>query len=231
MKFKTLASSLALSLVLPVSAAELTIKVTNLTQGIYFTPIIIGAHTADASLFEVGEAASSELQMVAEGGDTSGIETVLMSISADILNNPAGGLLAPGMSAEGTLSTADTNTVMSLLTMLLPTNDGFVGVDNWAIPSEPGTYTIMLNGYDAGTEANDEIVNGGGAPGAPGIPADPTGQGGTGGSGVTSTEDNTTVHIHRGNLGDADLNGGASDLTNSVHRWLNPVARVVVTVQ
>ena len=43
-------------------------------------------------------------------------------------------------------------------------------------------------------------------------------------------EGNAYVHIHRGNLGDDDLTGGKSDLDNTVHRWLNPVARITVTV-
>jgi len=38
------------------------------------------------------------------------------------------------------------------------------------------------------------------------------------------------VHIHRNGLGDADINGGKSDLDATVHRWLNPVARLTVTV-
>ena len=115
--------------------------------------------------------------------------------------------------------------------MLLPTNDGFVGKDSWAIPSEAGTYTFYMNGYDAGTEANDEIVNGGGAPGVPGIPVDPGSYSGTGGSGVSSSSANSNIHIHPGNVGDSDASGGVSDLDSRIHRWLNPVAKVVVTVK
>ena len=65
----------------------------------------------------------------------------------------------------------------------------------------------------------------------PGIPAAPGGDGGTGGSGVPATESNMTVHIHRGSLGDTDSTGGASDLNSTIHRWLNPVAKVELTVQ
>ena len=125
---------------------------------------------------------------------------------------------------------AEGNMYLSLTAMLLPTNDGFVGLDSWKIPSEAGTYTFTVNAYDAGTEANDEIVNGGGAPGVAGIPGAPGGSG-TGGTGVTDMEENTYVHIHRGSLGDDDLAGGKSDLDNTVHRWLNPVAKLVVTVK
>jgi hypothetical protein len=114
--------------------------------------------------------------------------------------------------------------------MLVPTNDGFVGLNAMHIPAAAGTYRYSLNAYDAGTEANDEIVNGGGAPGVPGIPVDPGGANGTGATGVTGTEANTNVHIHRGVLGDTDPNGGISDLDSRVHRWLNPVAELVITV-
>jgi len=88
---------------------------------------------------------------------------------------------------------------------------------------------VFLNAYDAGTEANDELV-GGGAPGIPGMPAPPFLTLGTGGSGVTADSSNTNVHIHPGNIGDDDAAGGKSDVTNSIHRWLNPVAKVTVTV-
>ena len=42
---------------------------------------------------------------------------------------------------------------------------------------------------------------------------------------------NSNVHIHRNTLGDTDPTGGVSDLDSTVHRWLNPVVRVVVTVR
>ena len=106
----------------------------------------------------------------------------------------------------------------------------FVGLDSWKIPTEDGTYTVYLNGYDAGTEVNNEIINGAGAPGELGIPADPQGNGATGATGTTTTEFNTNVHIHRGVLGDTDAVGGKSDLDSRVHRWLNPVAKVTVVV-
>lgn len=212
-------------------AAELTIEIQNLSHGIYFTPIAVVAHTADTSLFEVGEAASSELQMMAEGGSLDGLSSIASSISADVLANPAGGLLLPTAKASGALSTADGNSVLSIVAMMLPTNDGFIGLDNWPIPSEAGIYTVYLNAYDAGTEANDEI-RGDGVPGVPGMPVPSPLEAliGTGGSGVAGADTNATVHIHRGNIGDGSMTSGTSDLSNTVQRWLNPVAKVTVTV-
>jgi len=220
----TLASSTLL-------AQELSITLTNLTQGLHFTPIITAAHTNESNMFMVGNAATAELQAMAEGGDISGLASVLMNSDANISENPASGLLAPGMSTSYTLSTDTTNSYLSLAAMILPSNDGFVGASNWMIPETAGTYTVYLNAYDAGTEANNEIINGGGAPGVLGIPAAPSGGSGTGGTGITDTEANTLIHIHRGTIGDDNTDGGKSDLNNSIHRWLNPVAKLTITIQ
>jgi len=110
--------------------------------------------------------------------------------------------------------------------MMLPTNDGFVGLDGLPIPTKRGLYTYGLTAYDAGTEANNEVINGGGMPGVLGIPADPGGRSGTGATGVTTMEANHTVHVHRGILGDTDATGGISDLNIRMHRWQNPVAQL-----
>ncbi len=48
-------------------------------------------------------------------------------------------------------------------------------------------------------------------------------------SGVESDGENPArVHIHRGVMGDDDLDGGISDLDSSLHRWDGPVARIVI---
>ena len=215
-----------------VSAQDIQVEITNLTNGIYYTPLLVAAHPDNMSLYTVGTEASEALQKMAEGGQIADLETMLSEASANIVANPAMGLLAPGHSTTAALSTDEANTVLSVVGMLLPTNDGFVGLRNWTIPTEPGTYTINVNAYDAGTEANNElVVDGSGAPGTPGIPAAPGMDSGTGGTSVTSEESNQTVHVHRGNLGDDNATGGKSDLDNTVHRWLNPVARITVTVQ
>jgi len=211
------------------SQADVTLTLTNLTQGIYFTPVIAGSHDSGASIFSVTEAASSELTALAEGGDISGVNTLLAAAGADVVENPAAGLLAP---ASSTTFILEDNDYISLAAMMLPTNDGFVGLDSWEVPSEAGTYTVYLNAYDAGTEANNElVVEGAGAPGIAGIPAAPGGDAGTGGSGLTDTLSNTNVHIHPGVLGDSNEEGGISDLDNTVHRWLNPVAKLIVVVE
>ncbi len=216
---------------LPVTAAELEISVTNLTHGNHFTPLLIAAHDMDSHLFQAGEMATPALQKMAEGGDIGDLNAAVTGAGGVTVANPAGGLLAPSGKVDSIMLDTGEMTHLSITAMVLPTNDAFVGLDAWKIPTEAGSYTFTLNAYDAGTEANDEIVNGGGMSGVPGIPAAPGGDGGMNATGVMDMSSNDKVHIHPGVLGDTDLQGGMSDLDSRVHRWLNPVARVTVVVK
>jgi len=154
---------------------------------------------------------------MAEGGDTSGLQTDLAGANFDNNTNP----LAPGKSYETSMITTDAgNDYLTIAGMLLPTNDGFVAMNSMKIPTAVGTYTYTLNAYDAGTEANDELVahipN-------PGVITS------TGATGMDASIEGF-VSIHRGNVGDSDTAGGLSDLDATKHRFLNPVASVTITV-
>ena len=223
---------LATAAATPVSATDFDVEIINLTRGSYFTPFLVAAHVDSASLFTPGDIASANLQAMAEGGDISGLAADLEGINATLVSNPAEGLLAPGQRINTNLNTdaAPDNTRLSIVSMILPSNDGFMGLNSVMIPTEPGRYVFNVSAYDAGTEANDEVV-GSGAPGEAGYPAPPPvlEASGSGGSGVPATAEGF-VHVHRNVLGDNDPAGGLSDIDNTVHRWLNPVVRVVVTV-
>ena len=218
------------------NAAEFTVKVTNLTHGMYFTPLLATAHSDQNNFFSVGTPATSQLKTMAEGGMTNELLALANSWNADSADNLAGAPLKPGASTgEVMMKLSDEkNRYLSVVAMLLPTNDAFVGLNSWKIPTEPGTYTVMLNAYDAGTEANNELVGGGeeNGPNPAFIQATiDAGITGTGGTGLTDNTENKNVHIHRGGLGDDEIAGGKSDLNSAVHRWLNPVARLIVTVK
>ncbi|MGX9415860.1 spondin domain-containing protein [Vibrio sp. RC27] len=204
-------------------AQDLTVTLTNLTHNIYFTPVVAGAHDSSFEIFETTTPATAELEVLAEQGDISGVSGLLGNAGADVIENPAGGLLASGESTTFLLSNSVGNDYLSVAAMMLPTNDAFIGLDSWEIPSEVGTYTVYLNAYDAGTEANDELADS--------IPAFPGGDAGTGGFGVTAEIGTSNIHIHPGVIGDDDALGGISDLDSSVHRWLNPVAKLTVVVE
>lgn len=229
---KKLIATLAVLASAGTNAAQLDIQITNLTRGSFFTPLLVAAHAPGANLFTSATAASANLQAMAEGGDISGLAADMDAINATVVANPAEGLLIPGAATSASLNTdsAPDNTRLSIVAMLLPSNDGFMGLNAIAIPEAPGTYVFNVNAYDAGTEGNDEVV-GSGAPGEAGYPAPPpvAAASGTGGTGIAA-EAEGFVHIHRVVLGDTDAEAGPSDINSLVHRWLNPVVRVVVTV-
>ena len=212
-------------------AAQYEVTVTNTTAGIHFTPLIVAAHSPSATMFNTGAQASTQLQAIAEGGDVSGMAALLESIGASVATGD--GLVAPGATVSFTVNSSDTNSVLSITGMLLPTNDGFVGLNSASLPVEAGqSVHFNARAYDAGTEANDEIV-GSGAPGEPGFPAPPplvaTGLLGTSGTGI-STAAEGFVTPHRGVIGDLDPNGGVSDINAAIHRWADPVASITVTM-
>lgn len=216
-------------------AQKITVTVQNLTHGSHFTPLLVAAHNADTHLFKAGSSTTASLQAMAEGGNIDGLMNDLAAVSASQIANPAGGLLAPGHEATTAVINTDgtDNNYLSIVAMVLPSNDGFVGINSWKIPTAAGIYKMPALAYDAGTEANNELLGAdmAGASGHLGIPAAPSGSAGTGGTGAASTDSNLMIHVHRGVLGDTNDTGGVSDLDSRVHRWLNPVARVTVTVE
>ena len=200
----------------PALARDIQVEITNLTAGIYFTPLLVAAHDRHSHLFEPGTEASAELQALAEGGDSSGLIHFLEDIDSVYAANPASGLLPPGESATANLEVhGQRHSHLSIVAMLLPTNDGFVGLDALPIPHGRGSYTYFLKGYDAGTEANDEVINGGGAPGVPGIPADPG-----------LLKDHRGVEKHRVDAGDLLQHGhGDADREHQLHGGVEQFAQ------
>ena len=70
-------------------------------------------------------------------------------------------MLAPATSTSFNMNTdGTTNDRLSIVAMLLPTNDAFAGLNAVEIPTTPGTYSFDVPAYDAGTEANDELLTG-----------------------------------------------------------------------
>ncbi|MCH2226938.1 MAG: spondin domain-containing protein [Candidatus Caenarcaniphilales bacterium] len=199
-----------------VSAASFEVKVTNLTQSQSFTPIIVSSQARAVDIFNAGEAASSEIEAVAEGGDISSLQTLLEADSAVIDVQSSEGLLAAGANSTITVNAPRRARYINLAAMLIPTNDAFIGLNNYPAPRRVGgTATVYLNAYDAGTEVNDELCSS--------IP----------GPGFTECTENNTIpepsgtdigfiHIHNGIH-------GVGDLTEATRDWRGPVAKVEIT--
>jgi hypothetical protein len=199
-------------------SAEYDVTITNVSHGTIFTPIFVISHKPGIKLFELGHPASSELAAIAEGGDFSSLATSLQgdtrvvdtADSAALLPDSSG-LLLPGASVTVSLRAPNGSGQISLASMMLPTNDGFIALNGVDIPRNQRSVSYYSPGYDAGSEPNDELcvsIPGGGPCG-----------GGEGGSPGAGGED--YVHIHSGIH-------GIGDLSSSSHDWHNPAAHITI---
>ncbi len=186
---------------------EYEVTITNLTYNQVFAPSLVVSHRRNISLFEVGETASDGIAIMAEDGDVSAI---VASVDGDSRVRGAGVTDGPLMPGKSTTISIPINggSRVSLVSMLVNTNDAFYAVNTVTVPRNGGTRTIYAPAFDAGTEVNDELC--GNIPG----PA-------CGGEGFSSVDGEGFIHIHRGMH-------GIGDLAASEYDWRNPVAKVTI---
>lgn len=202
----------------PVATRQFEVSVSNLTGAQPLSPIAVFIHDdTQAAAFAVGTPASDALELMAESGDNSGLLDAFESLGEVSGDAPLG----PGGSSSFALEIqADDDSALSLtvLTMLVNTNDGFTGVNGADISdlAVGANLTFRTPSYDSGTEANSEAA--GTIPG----PAD-------GGEGFNAARDDVTnqVTMHGGVVTAAD--GLTSSVLGQQHRWDNPVTTVSIT--
>lgn len=175
-------SIVAIAFGTPIVCADpgsLSITVTN-TQaagGFSFTPFWFGSHDSSFDLFNSGSSASAfpGVTLIAELGDTSGLTTHFGAVQPNgsqltFLEPNGAPVFSPGESATTTLAINNTSMqrYLSYMSMVVPTNDLFVGSDNAielfdAMGNFNGPVTINIFGshvYDNGSEVNN-VLNGG----------------------------------------------------------------------
>lgn len=178
---KNLLCSLAGAFILTgaANAAKLEITYENLSApgGLWNTPLFLGFHDGSFDTFDPGVAASSSLEALAEegmpGGLVGDIAGVAGAQSAVLFGDDApsagpGVLFNPGSSASIIVDLLPTsNRYLSFASMLLPSNDAFIGNAN------PTAYDLFdingdfkegfsisiygMNVWDSGTEENDTM--------------------------------------------------------------------------
>jgi len=206
-----LSGLIASSTALASGSATYHVTITNLTNSINFTPILVASHRRPVSIFELGAPASKELTAIAEGGDTSLLAATLGDDRQVVDVQSSGDLLSPGHSVTVVVRASHGANRISLASMMLPTNDGFIALDSVKAPKR-GSRVYFSPGYDGGTEPNNEWCMY--------IPG-PT-CGGAGPSPGENPRDEGYVHIHRGIH-------GVGDLRPAIYDWRNPVAKVTIT--
>ena len=206
-----------------------SVTIQNLTDGQALTPPLAITHSTMTQLFEVGQPASPEIQAIAENGNGGPLKDFLGSMPHVSVVEGSTGPLVPSSNPGGT-DFSDAVTLMvhgdhyadtlSLLAMLICTNDGFTGLNSVPLPLR-GSRLFLTAGMDAGTEINTEnyedLV-----PPCQGLFGIDSGISGTGASNPALAEGSMITH-HAGIQGMGHL---ASDL----HDWSNPVAKITVTL-
>ena len=191
------------------------VKITNLTPGQAFTPFLLATHSMDVNMFLPGTMASAELRAIAEGGDVSGMKMMLEGMMGmGVMSVMAGdSFTTPGVTTEFMISGMYGYRV-SLVSMLIPTNDTFVGA-NMMLPMEGGMMGYAY-AYDAGTEMNDEMCSS--------IPNPPPGY-------AECAAPGHGMAIGMGEGGIVISNGinGHGDFMPMMRDWKNPVARITIT--
>ncbi|WP_136589288.1 spondin domain-containing protein [Salinigranum halophilum] len=148
------------------AARTYRVTVTNLTPYQPFTPPAIALHRPSVEVFSVGDPASTAVQEIAENGNLDPLLDVVSSTNAIRGAAVGDGPLVPASDpgdtglpyvAELEVGADASARYLSFVSMLVATNDGFVGLDTVPLPQEVnGSLTYFAQGYDAGTETNTE---------------------------------------------------------------------------
>lgn len=191
------------------------VQVNNLTHAQPLSPVGVLLHSEETQIWSIGAEASIELEDLAEGGSNA----ALLAVEDDYLEVTASGegLIMPGQSETITLSVSgeSSNKFLSVVTMLVNTNDAFTGTSGLDISDldEGESRSLRLGVYDAGTEVNDELVNT--------IP-------GQMGEGFNAERlDSNKVSRHPGVVGSDD--GYADSVLTSLHKFDNPAVSLNIT--
>jgi hypothetical protein len=199
---------------------EYEVTITNITKGQSFTPQLVATHHPSVALFELGTAASSGIELLAEAGDTSGAAGELLAHGHRVGDvQTIAGLLGPGQSVSTVVAGSIHHRYLSVAAMLIPTNDTFVALNGVRLPLR-GERAVTALAYDAGTEFNDQNCSN-----IPGPRCN-----GEGLSPGPNEDDEGYVYVSNGFHDIAGESSGEGEVLGPfTYDWRNPVARVVIT--
>lgn len=205
------------------------VTLVDIAPGQPLSPPVAATHQRGTHLFSVGKSASDQLAAVAQDGNPQPLVTALTGNPNVTRTINVGHPLTPQGRTVGTFTDSVTFTItahpgdrFSLASMLICTNDGFVGLDGVRLPAKSRSY--LLDAYDAGREQNTQMSADIPDPcslvGPMHLAGDPNG------NRDTEVASNPREPIHR-HPGIKDVPGG--QLTPATHGWTDPVAVVVIT--
>ncbi|MDT3435615.1 spondin domain-containing protein [Haloarcula sp. 1CSR25-25] len=148
-------------------ARSYRVTITNLTPGQPFTPPAVALHRPSVEVFAVGNEANEPTQQIAENGNLGPLLELIEETDAIRASAAGESPLVPKDDPGDTglpyyqelhLEADASARYLTFISMLIATNDGFVGLDTVPLPRETNSsVTYYANGYDAGTEQNTEL--------------------------------------------------------------------------
>ena len=144
------------------------VTITNLTPPIAgapggpgsqpLSPPLFVVHSNKADVWGVGEIASHGVAAIAEDANNAPLESALPTLEGvKSVATGAGGPIFSGVTRSYTVQTSGAFNRLSVLTMLVNTNDGFTGLDSVHLRANGSTSETMA--YDAGSERNNELTS------------------------------------------------------------------------
>lgn len=170
------------------------------------SPPLFAVHSRRADVWSVGEQASHGLAAIAEDANNAPLQSALDETpGVRAAFTGAGGPIPPGASRTFDVETSGRFNRLSVVTMLVNTNDAFTGLDSARLRGEGETF--LAKAYDAGSERNNELKAF--------IP------GPCCGNPFVRDPEGSLVAPHAGIK-------GVGDLDPAVYGWSGPMARIAV---
>ena len=170
------------------------------------SPPLFVVHSMKADVWSVGQMASHPVAAIAEDANNAPAESGLSDLKGvrDAFTG-AGGAIPSGTSRTYTVETRGNHNRLSLVTMLVNTNDAFTGLDSYRLRGRGAVLTRMA--YDAGSERNNEL--------AAFIPGPCCGHP------FVRDPEGALIRMHPGIR-------GVGDLDPAVYGWDGPVAKITI---
>jgi hypothetical protein len=170
------------------------------------SPPLFVVHSRRADVWSVGEIANHGVAAIAEDANNAPLESALPHVNGvKAVFTGAGGPIPSGATRSFTVETSESFDRLSIVTMLVNTNDAFTGLDAFHLRGNRASVPTMA--YDAGSEKNNELKAF--------IP------GPCCGNAFVRDPEGALIRPHEGIT-------GRGELSPAVYDWPEPAARIVI---
>ena len=170
------------------------------------SPPLLVVHSGRTEVWSVGAIASHGVAAIAEDANNAVLEQALPKLDGvKSIQTGGGGPILPGAARSFVVESSGRFNRLSVVTMLVNTNDAFTGLDSRPLSGRRAS--VVTAAYDAGSEVNDELKAH--------IP------GPCCGNPFVRAPEGDVIRMHEGIT-------GRGELAPSVYDWDGPAARITI---